>query len=128
MGYRSEVAIVVYGNGPEGNTNDKGMAEFKLKYDALYAKQTPDTQTDIAWAVSTGGWADDGFEIHLDSVKWYEGYPFVDFFDKVLILAQDLELNTEMVVLGEEDTDNRSDFTGPNLEYRLGINRSISFN
>jgi hypothetical protein len=128
MGYRSEVAIVIYGNGPEGQTNDEGIASLKLKYDALYAEQTPGTRVEIDWLVSTGGWSDDGFKIHADSIKWYEGYSFVEFFDKLITLANDLELNTEIMVLGEDLDDNNSDCTGPNLEYRLGVNRSISFN
>ena len=127
MGYRSEVAIVIYGNGPADET-DEDMVSLKLKYDALYAEQTPGTRVDIDWILSTGGWIDNGFQIHAESIKWYDGDSFVEFFDKLIRFANDLELNTEIIVLGEEPDDNESDYTGPNVEYRLGINRSISFN
>ena len=123
MGYRSEVAVAIYGDSTE-------ITKLRNEYDRLYSELPPVEQHDVNWLVSGAecGWEDDSFTLHAEDIKWYPDYSFVKFVTKIICIAQDLDLNVEFVELGEDENDITTEYTGPDLEWKLGINRSISFN
>ncbi len=123
MGYRSEVAVAIYGDSTE-------ITKLRNEYDRLYSELLPMEQHDVNWLVSNAecGWEDDSFTLHADGIKWYPDYSYVKFVTKIVGIARDLNLNVEFVEIGEDQDDITTEYTGDDLEWRLSVNRSISFN
>lgn len=122
MGYRSDVAIKIYG--------DAGvMVEFETEYvkrflqlPELEQKWLNDIITDMFEA---NGFTDDGFSFYVEQIKWYDDDALVMFYEEIMLKAEDLGLNVEFIRLGEEMDDNETNYIGDDLDYKLGINRSI---
>ena len=68
-------------------------------------------------------------EVYGDNLKWYEGYPVVDLFEKIVDYARNLELSVEVVRIGEDTDDVEENYFGEpeSLDYRLSVTRSISW-
>lgn len=123
MGYRSDVAIKIYGD-------EVAMVEFETEYvkkflqlPELEQKWLNDIFNDVPEA---NGFTDDGFSFYVDQIKWYSDETFVNFYDELIDYAQTLDLNAEFIRIGEEPDDNETYYIGNDLDYKLGINRSIS--
>ena len=122
MGYRSDVAIKIYG--------DAGvMVEFETEYvkrflqlPELEQKWLNDIFNDMFEA---NGFTDDGFSFYVEQIKWYDDDALVMFYEEIMLKAEDLGLNVEFIRLGEEMDDNETNYIGDDLDYKLGINRSI---
>jgi hypothetical protein len=117
MGYRSDVAVVIYGDdrNPEKYALLKTLMNttFKVAYDAWDASVT---------------WHDTKhvLEFFIKDVKWYEGYPDVDAFTTMLENLKEIEgYNYEFVRIGENDDDIESNTHGDHSEWILSVNRSI---
>ena len=120
MGYRSEVAIVIYG---------EEMPAFKELYNAKFALLSEDAKQCIE--DSPADFSENGFKLHLDYVKWYADYEWVQFYDQLFSQANDLPtLCGERIILGEEDGDIEIARFGDSelLAYRIGVSRNIEFN
>lgn len=122
MGYRSDVAIKIYG--------DVGvMVEFEAEYvkrflqlPELEQKWLNDIFNDIPEA---NGFMDDGFSFYVEQIKWYTDEIVVSFYDGLVEKAEELGLNVEFVRIGEEHDDNETRYEGEDVEYKIGISRSI---
>ena len=123
MGYRSQIAINIYG--------DK-IDLVKAFYDTEYALLTPDAQDDLKHFYEESMWQEreTGLEFFFtnDSLKWYPGYGSVDFIEDVVGFAREIGLNVEYVKIGEEIDDVVAEYDGDEVEYRLEVDRSISIN
>jgi hypothetical protein len=125
MGYRSDVAIKVYGD-------KEGMLKFKKAYDEAYA-ELPEVEQgyidDLMREEDVNGFIDDGFTdsftFYTQHIKWYDEYPNVKFFMDLLDRVEDFGINAEFVKIGEEDDDIETTHYGENVEYFLFVNRSI---
>jgi hypothetical protein len=122
MGYRSDVAIKVYGDAFL-------MVEFETEYvkrflqlPELEQKWINDIITDMFEA---NGFTDDGFSFYVEQIKWYDDEVLVVFYEELMLKAKYLGLNVEFIRLGEEMDDNETNYIGDDLDYKLGINRSI---
>lgn len=131
MGYRSDVAIAVYGD-------KEKLVELKAHYDNAVANLSSDSLEDLnylfnasnenlgrpMWDYKTGD-----FMFYVDHVKWYDGYPCVDLINSVFNKAIELDLTAERVRIGEELEDNEEEFEDGDegCEFRFNISRSISF-
>jgi len=120
MGYRSDITVVIYGS--ECNAE---------KYEALRVLM-PTT-----FAEAYGMW--DGCAewdtlhktliFRIEDVKWYETYPEVTAFTKMLeTLTDELDYNYEMVRLGENYEDIEQTFGGSDVDYILCVQRSVDIN
>lgn len=120
MGYRSEVAIKVYGEA-------ENMVAFKKAYDEALDK-LPEVEQgyidDLMRDNERNGFDDNVFTFHADYIKWYDEYPNVQFFIGLLDLVDELGVNSEFIRVGEDYDDIETDYQG-DCEYMLGIKRMI---
>ncbi len=125
MGYRSEVAIKIYGT-------DSQNAEFKTRFEAELENLDDDDKEEVNYllnesnCVDGSGFTDAGFLLYHDSIKWYDDYESIQFFIKMMSIAEnELNLSGEYINLGEDDNDNEIYTWGDDCQYYLTINRSI---
>jgi hypothetical protein len=121
MGYRSEVAIKVYGD-------DEGMLEFKKAFDEAHDKLLPEEQgwvDDLMREEEVNGFEDNVFTFHAQDIKWYDNYSHVKFFIGLLDHIEDFGINAEFVRIGEDYDDIVTEQYGDNIDYFLGVSRSI---
>lgn len=121
MGYRSEVAIKVYGD-------DEGMAKFKKSYDEAFDALPPEEQEYVLLLMreeEANGFTDNVFTFYATYIKWYEDCPQVQFFTGLLDHIEDFGINAEFVRIGEDYDDIETQQYGENIDYFLGVTRSI---
>ena len=117
MGYRSDVAVVIYGDdrNPEKYALLKTLMNttFKVAYDEWSAYVTwHDTKCVL--------------EFFIEDTKWYESYPDVIAFTTMLENLREIEgYNYEFVRIGEDDDDIERENHGDHGEYITRVNRSI---
>lgn len=122
MGYRSEVAIKIYGTEEE-------MAVVKAVYDKLYTGLDAETKETVDYLMgcsTTNGFSGDGFQFHADDIKWYDGYAHVEFFTDFFNDGDDSGASCEFIRIGEDNDDVECDYIGDDNEYRLGVTRTIN--
>lgn len=117
MGYRSQVAVVIYG--------DSRDAE---KYALL--KTLMNTTFKEAYTEFDGNaeWHDDKhvLEFAMEDVKWYDSYPDVKLFMAMLEDIVDLEgFNYEFLRIGEDANDIDDQHGGECVECILSVTRAI---
>ncbi len=103
MGYRSEVKSLVYGTSEQ-------MAKFKADNAELIEALAEDFGFDVKqWALGKYSM----IYLSLDYSKWYDSYSEVIRWNNLLTLAQDADLATEFVRIGEDsEGDIETDYTG----------------
>lgn len=137
MGYRSDVAIQIYGgsNREEALTKITELKQFiKESFDELSDPSKGDVNSLITQSEQDTGkdfWITvDGVDelfFFASDVKWYKGFVDVDYFQAIVEKAVDLDLNVEYIKIGEETDDIEVDFSGVDCEYRMSVNRSIDY-
>ena len=137
MGYRSDVAIQIYGgsNREEALTKITELKRFiKESFDELSDPSKGDVNSLITQSEQDTGkdfWITvDGVDelfFFASDVKWYEGFVDVDYFQAIVEKAGELDLNVEYIRIGEETDDIIMDFSGDDCEYRMSVNRSIDY-
>jgi hypothetical protein len=121
MGYRSDVAIKVYGK-------VENMVEFKKAYDDIYTALSLESKAFVNSLIECSQEFDfthDTFTFAIRNYKWYDGYPEVDFINSLTRVVDDLDLNIDFVQIGEDSDDVEEYHYGENVEYRIGISRTI---
>lgn len=128
MGYRSDVAIAIYG--PEGAMVPLIAAE-RLKPDGVF-KIDGEYIRSYPFEVQRGVERIKYHMLHAEftGVKWYEGYPDVQAWKKLLSdIADDPDatgLAYEFVRIGEDTDDVETGYAG-DVEFYLNVSRAISF-
>ena len=117
MGYRSDVAVVIYGD-----------ARDPEKYALI--KTLMNTTFKEAYTEFDGNaeWHDDKhvLEFKMENVKWYDNYPDVKLFMAMLEDIGDIEgLNYELMRVGEDTKDIERKSEGEYIEYILTVTREI---
>ena len=134
MGYSSTVAISIYGNEAEMNS----LKEF---YENELAFLSFDDLNDVAGLTEEANsncagdiWGPEDkpdFNFYIESVKWYEGNPAVDFFIALMEKAKTFDnLVVEYVCIGDEleDITQEWSYNNPELnEWRLNVNRTVEW-
>jgi hypothetical protein len=117
MGYRSEVATVIYGDNRDADKyallKTLMNTTFKGAYDAWSASVT---------------WHDTKhvLEFRIEDVKWYDGYADVAAFMQMLEEIGEIEgFNYEFLRIGEDDEDIERQNGGEHGDYITRVNRSI---
>lgn len=119
MGYRSEIAIKVHGE-------EAKMLAFKNAYDAGRAELPEEHRAyidEMNRADDRNGFDDGIFTFHAEEIKWYSSL-VVDFYNGLLELVDELELNSEFVRIGDDDDDVEIVYQGEH-EYILNVVRTI---
>ena len=124
MGYRSDVAIKIYGD------DANKMVEFETEYvkrflqlPELEQKWMNDIFNDTPEA---NGFTDDGFSFYVEQIKWYDDEVIVNFYDGLIDKAEELGLCAEFVRVGEDYNDTEANYIGDEVEYKLHVCRSIT--
>jgi len=115
MGYRSDVAICIYG------PKDKMTALVAAARIGGYMPETNDS------GLQMFNFHDSKHMIHAyyEEVKWYEGYEEVDTWTAFLEKAAKFDdLSTEFVRIGEDDLDITVEQQG-DCQWYLGTSRSV---
>jgi hypothetical protein len=121
MGYRSEVAIKVYGD-------DESMSRFQTAYDTAYNACDQATMDEIDTWMRDGaknGFADNVFTFHATQIKWYDDFLAVKFFDALMEMGEDAGASVEFIRIGDDYDDIESKYYGENCEWCLGVERFI---
>jgi len=118
MGYRSEVAIKIY-----GKTN--AMLAVHEFYETKYAELSEDAQADVRSIMEGYGFTDSGFRFHAIDVKWYDDYEFVKFYTSVMAEAVKLGVSVEFIRIGEDSDDTEELFLGDDNDYTMQVVRSL---
>lgn len=131
MGYRSDVVALVYPDAMGLETAQERYDQLKVLMATTF-KETIDGTAGVEGFTSCMHWmdADRVLKFSLDGVKWYEGYPDVQAFEKMLRdLAGEIEgYCTEFMRIGEDEDDTDTRRTGENNQYYLIVSRSIDCN
>ena len=117
MGYRSDVAVVIYGDGLS-----------QEKYDLLKTLMNTTFKEAYTEFESSAKWHGHkrALEFKMEDVKWYDSYPDVRSFMNMLDKVGELEgFNYEFVRVGEETDDIEQTQRGEDLRYALSVTRSI---
>ena len=146
MGYRSDVAIKIYGN-------KEKLQKVKDFADAELEKLTADGTESVLSLIESSTesldrhvWDFDdedeaSFFLFVEWVKWYDGYPAVEYFNSIFAKAEeigeeedtetdddvDLTLYGEFVRIGEDSDDNEERRFNTVGEDQVTIRRSIEY-
>ena len=118
MGYRSDVAVVIYGDARSNND----------KYELIKVLMNTTFKDVLAENEDCATWHDNAhvLEFNMEDVKWYDSYPEVDRFMHMLAEIGDIEgLNYEFMRVGEDADDIEATQGGMFVEYILSVTRSI---
>ena len=117
MGYRSEVAVVIYGD-------DRDPKKYEL-LKTLMNTTFKDVYTEFEGRAQ---WHDSKsvLEFHMYDIKWYESYPDVIEFTTMLAELVGIEgFNYELMRVGEDANDIDEQYGGKNCERILNVTRTI---
>lgn len=118
MGYRSDVAVVIYG---DARTNDENYALVKTLMNTAFKDVFTEFESNAEWHDNARV-----LEFKFESVKWYENYPDVGRFMAMLDKIGEIEgLNYEFMRVGEDTEDIEHKSAGEYSEYFLSVTRSI---
>jgi hypothetical protein len=124
MGYRSDVACVVY---PDVFINPATNEEKYNMLKTLMGTRYANVMEELG---NHSSWDDDRkmLQFVFNGVKWYETYDDVRVFMEFKDDVHQLGYCVEFVRIGENDDDSEVQYEGDNVAYVLGISRSISWN
>jgi hypothetical protein len=118
MGYRSEVKSLIYGSYDE-------MAKFKADNAELCEQLVEDFGNNIE-QLNNGDY--EIIYLDLSYSKWYDSYSEVIRWGNLLSLANEAELMTEFVRIGEEAGDIEQEYSQTDCEYYLETVSTINAN
>jgi len=139
MGYRSDVAITIYGNSEKLKAvkqyADDELAKLSDEEQAAVLEQFEDSEEDtqrMVWNIDDEDEEDRAFFFFATHVKWYDGYVVVNYINSIFNYAEEIaedgdEFYGEHVRVGEDMTDNQIDTFGAADYRRLDICRSIEY-
>jgi len=128
MGYRSQVVALIY---PERGSDDMVAKYEQLK--VLMATTFKEVTDEYVGSCMEWMEADRVLKFTMDDVKWYDGYPDVQMFEKMMSAFDGADDGiagycTEFVRIGEDTEDVEERHTGDNNEYHLQVRREIDYN
>jgi len=145
MGYRSDVAIKIYGNKAKlQKVKDFANAEL-AKLDDEQQSYVKDMINDSEEYLDRSLWEDDdeddaSFFFFTQWVKWYDGYPAVEYFNSIFAKAEEIgeedddtetddedKLFGEFIRIGEDADDNEERRFNTNGDDQVTIRRSIEY-
>ena len=115
MGYRSDVAVVIYGDQRDPEKYELLKTLMNTTFEEVL------TEFDAEWHDTKHV-----LEFEMDNVKWYDGYPDVDRFMHMLDDIGDIEgFNYELMRVGEDTEDIEHTSRGGDVDCVLSVSRSI---
>ena len=117
MGYRSDVATVIYGD----NRNPEKYALLKTLMNTTFKVAYDEWSANAIWHDEKCV-----LEFFIEDVKWYESYEEIQDFTKMLYAIAEIPgFNYEFVRIGEDDNDIERQSEGNQCEYVISVSRSI---
>lgn len=127
MGYRSDVAYAVHGNA-------EAFAKFKEVFETELNSLNSEVRANVDELINSSEYetnrklfVDTSFVFYATSVKWYDTYLAVQFFDRIFDQGEALELTGELAIIGEDMNDTEYWSYGPEPSV-LNITREIVIN
>lgn len=144
MGYRSDVAIKIYGNKAKlQQVKDFADAELEIMSDdsiKAVASLTASSEGMLDRYLWDFDEDDASFFLVVNCVKWYDGYPAVDYFNAIFKKATEVGAATtntandadhvlygEFVRIGEDLDDNEERRFNTNGDDQITITRAIDY-
>jgi hypothetical protein len=118
MGYRSDVAIKIYGTTEQ-------MVAVKAYYDQSYECLSDESKKSVEWIIHKHGFDDNNFSLYVNNVKWYEEYNHIKFFINLYKKADHIGANVEFCRIGEDTEDCQVENYGDSNQYTMHIARTI---
>ena len=118
MGYRSDVAAVIYSDG-NGDVNDKYVA-LKMFMGTRFQALSDQWGEEFSW--------NDPFkrlEFRCEGIKWYDIFPEVTAFEAMLESLSEMGYDHEFLRIGEESDD--VECRGSGNDYVLRVHRAIEW-
>jgi hypothetical protein len=121
MGYRSDVAIAIYG--PEKAmvpllAAERVNPDSAVNVDAQYTETRRYTRGGHPWVMLFA---------NFEHVKWYESFPDVIAWTQLVARAAETpDICTEFVRVGENSTDIEETYTGDEVGYYLAVSCRIT--
>jgi hypothetical protein len=127
MGYRSDVAGLIYGDGSQED-NDKTVALWaRANMQELVSKINSFDYQSIRLVVLDGDWQMQCIRLSEEGVKWYENSAWVKAWDEITQLAiNEYDLNVEFVRIGEDYEDITNERSGNDIMDFLSVSRTIN--
>jgi hypothetical protein len=119
VGYRSEVKSLVYGTSEQ-------MAKFMADNDELIEALRNDFGNQLNFLATNADY--ELIYLDLSYSKWYDSYAEVIRWNNLLTLANEAELMTEFVRIGEEAGDIEQEYSQTDCEYYLETVCTINAN
>jgi hypothetical protein len=117
MGYRSQVAVVIYGD----HRDPKKYELLKTLMNTAFKDVYTEFEANATWHDSKGV-----LEFAMEDVKWYDSYSDVIAFNAMLVDIDKIEgFNYEFVRIGENADDIDEQYGGNNCEHTLSVTRKI---
>ena len=120
MGYRSEVAVVIYGD----KRDQEKYEALKTLMNTAFKDVYTEFEANAMWHDRKGV-----LEFRMHDVKWYDSYSDVIAFNAMLGEIEGLGgYTSEFLRVGEDADDIESVCRGEDVEYILGVSRTIEVN
>lgn len=130
MGYRSDVASMIYGDGSTEDNDKIAALWMRAQLAGLLKSLTQSPDQPMVKQIAIRDYKQDkiaALYLNEESIKWYEDYQFVKDWNEIMRLAQtEYQLNTEFVRIGEDMEDIVRDSEGDNVQSFLYVSRTIS--
>ena len=133
MGYRSDVAVLIYPEAQKADTVEERTAALNDEYNKLKLLMGTTYKTlmdDDFGADAEWDDIDRELKFHFKDVKWYDSYPDVQRFMQMLEELGDTSVHKyaiEFVRIGEDNDDTERREWG-DTEWRVDVRREIVFN
>ena len=122
MGYRSDIVTLIY---PDNNSNKDAVESYealKTFMNTAFKEVTDTFSNDMEWHDDINC-----LKFKIDDAKWYESYPEVQAFTRMMDFFRDEEHGycTEFIRIGEDTDDVEAYETGYNVNGWLHVRREI---
>lgn len=125
MGYRSDVAIAIYG--PEDAMVPFLAVQRMTTTSPLVTEHERVDTYGFGMMVNGENVRHCMVKTQMESVKWYESYPDVQAWENLMAEAgENPALAVEFIRIGEDTEDTESRYYGDNCQYFLSVYRAIN--
>ena len=122
MGYRSEVAVLIYPD--EDAQNEARYDTLKLLMNTTFKGVYEEFEANFTWRDSHRV-----LQFEAQGVKWYDSYSDVQHFHSMLDAIGEMEgFNYEFTRVGEDAEDIEQVQRGDDVQHHVGVKRSIEVN
>lgn len=127
MGYRSEVASLIYGDGTKEDNDKVAALWMAANMRGLLPKNGDDFGPRLITIPGNDpSWSFTAIYFHEEEIKWHRDFTWTRAWEEVMHMAMyTYGLNTELVRIGEDYNDIETESGGETLQHFLYVERNI---